>query len=100
MYLRTSQILLFACLLLAATSHDRLRAGPRAEDDDDRKAGTDADLPTGMHITPAAARGAIFSALRPGLPAQSNFTVGDAVSTAISPDGNTLLILTSGYNII
>ena len=100
MYLRTSQILLFACLLLAATSHDHLRAGPRPEDDDDRKAGTDADLPTGMHITPAAARGAIFSALRPGLPAQSNFTVGDAVSTAISPDGNTLLILTSGYNII
>ena len=99
MYRRPSQILLFACLLLAATSHDRLRAGPRPEDDDDRKTGADADLPTGMHITPAAARGAIFSALRPGLPAQPNFTVGAAVSTAISPDGNTLLILTSGYNI-
>ncbi len=100
MYRRPSQILLFACLLLAAMSHAHLRAGPRAEDDDDRKAGADADLPTGMHITPAAARGAIFSALRPGLPAQSNLTVGYAVSTAISPDGNTLLILTSGYNII
>ena len=98
---RRSRILLFTCLLLAAMSHARSRAGPRAaDDDDDRKGGTDADLPTGMHITPAAAPGATFSELRPGLPAQPNFTAGHAVSTAISPDGKTLLILTSGYNII
>ncbi len=100
MHRRSSRIFLSISLLLAILSHARLRAGPRAEDDDDRKGGADADLPTGMHITPLAARGATFSPLRPGLPAQPNFTAGQAVSTAISPDGKTLLVLTSGYNLI
>lgn len=55
-------------------------------------------LPTGMKITPAAVRGSIFQALNPGLPTHPDFVAGQAVSTATSPDGNTLLILTSGYN--
>lgn len=97
---KPSRIMLFASLLLAIVSTVRLQARPADHDDDDRKGGAAADLPTGMHITPAAARGAIFSTLRPGLPAHPNFTVGHAVTTAISPDGNTLLILTSGFNII
>ncbi len=56
-------------------------------------------MPTGMHITPTAARGASFSTLRPDLPDRPNFTAGHAVTTATSPDGNTLRVLTSGYNI-
>jgi DNA-binding beta-propeller fold protein YncE len=52
-----------------------------------------------MRITPSAAPGARFSALNPDLPGSPEFTAGQAVSTAVSPDGNTLLILTSGYNI-
>ena len=57
-------------------------------------------LPTGKSITPEAAKGSIFQPLNPGLPAPfANFVADHAVTTAPSPDGNTLLILTSGYNL-
>jgi hypothetical protein len=65
-------------------------------DDDELKKGT--FIPTGVRITPPAAPGSSFQALNPGLPFDPGFTVGQAVTTAISPNGNTLLILTSGYN--
>ena len=65
-------------------------------DDDDLKKGT--FIPTGVRITPSAAPGSSFQALNPGLSFDPGFTVGQAVTTAISPDGNTLLILTSGFN--
>src|SRR5216683_127611 len=65
-------------------------------DDDDLKKGT--FIPTGVQITPSAAPGSSFQALNPGLSFDPSFTVGQAVTTAISPDGHTLLILTSGYN--
>ncbi|MEO6147743.1 MAG: hypothetical protein ABIT70_12000, partial [Sulfuriferula sp.] len=55
-------------------------------------------LPTGARITPKAAPGARFERMNPDLPTLPNFQVGQAVSTDLSPDGNTLLILTSGYN--
>src|SRR5262249_17727291 len=55
-------------------------------------------LPTGMMITPTAARGSIFQPLNPGLPDLPQFTVDHPVTTAVSPDGDTLLILTSGFN--
>ena len=56
------------------------------------------ELPTGMRITPLAARGSTLQPLNPGLPDLPDFTVDHPISTAISPDGSTLLILTSGYN--
>jgi YVTN family beta-propeller protein len=56
------------------------------------------ELPTGMSITPTAARGSTLQELNPGLPDLPGFTVDHPISTAVSPDGNTLLILTSGYN--
>src|SRR5437868_7514719 len=56
------------------------------------------DLPTGMSITPMAAWGSTFQPLNPDLPDLPQFTVDHPISTAVSPDGNTLLILTSGYN--
>jgi DNA-binding beta-propeller fold protein YncE len=56
------------------------------------------ELPTGMSITPMAARGSTFQPLNPDLPDLPQFTVDHPISTAVSPDGNTLLILTSGYN--
>jgi len=68
-------------------------------DDDDAETVKPADLPTGMRITPTAAPGARFSVLNPDLPGAPEFTAGQAVSTAVSPDGNTLLVLTSGYNV-
>lgn len=55
-------------------------------------------LPTGQRITPTAAPGAEFSRLNPNLADLPNFEAGQAVELAISPDGTTLLVLTSGYN--
>jgi DNA-binding beta-propeller fold protein YncE len=74
-------------------------AAQRRPDDDDIAVAKVADLPTGMRITPDAAPGARFTALSPNLPGMPNFSVGQAVGTAVGPDGRTLLILTSGYNV-
>jgi len=58
----------------------------------------------GQTITPMAPEGARFVPLEPGLPFDPNFLAGqgwqasNAVTTVVSPDRNTLLILTSGYN--
>jgi DNA-binding beta-propeller fold protein YncE len=54
--------------------------------------------PTGQFITPRAAPGAIFQPLNPRIAADPNYTAGQASAVALSPDGHTLLILTSGFN--
>jgi len=56
-------------------------------------------LPTGATITPNAAPGSVFQKLTIPLPDFPNYTPDGAESTAVSPDGKTLLILTSGYNL-
>jgi YVTN family beta-propeller protein len=55
-------------------------------------------IPTGQTITPTAAPGALFLELNPGLATLPGFTAGQAVTSAVSPNGRTLLVLTSGYN--
>ena len=55
-------------------------------------------LPSGQFVTPTLATGATLQFLNPGLPNYPTHVVGDAVRTALSPDGATLLVLTSGYN--
>ncbi|MBG1262823.1 beta-propeller fold lactonase family protein [Nostoc commune] len=55
-------------------------------------------LPTGQVITPAAAPGSTFARLATGLRADDNADAAEAVTTTLSPDGKTLLVLTSGYN--
>ena len=55
--------------------------------------------PTGQSITPDAAHGALFQKLNPDLPGLPDFTAGQAAALALSPDGRTLLIVTSGYNL-
>jgi len=55
---------------------------------------------TGQLITPLAPLGSSFQALNPNLADNPSYTVGQAVTTAISPDEKTLLILTSGYNLV
>ncbi|GAC1629624.1 MAG: alkaline phosphatase family protein [Nevskia sp.] len=62
-------------------------------------AGTTA-LPTGQSITPTAAGGSRFQPLNPHLPEAPGYTVGHALTERLSPDGRTLLILTSGYNLV
>ena len=56
-------------------------------------------LPTGATITPTAAPGSLFQPLTVALPDYPNYSPDSAESTAVSPDGKTLLILTSGYNL-
>src|SRR5215469_8696922 len=55
-------------------------------------------IPTGVRITPTAAPGSAFQPLNPVLPSNPGFIAGQAVTTALSPDGKTLLVLTSGFN--
>lgn len=74
-------------LLSLAVSAEQKKSVPTAE-----------ELPTGMSITPLAARGSTLQPLNPGLPDLPDFTVDHPISTAVSPDGGTLLILTSGFN--
>jgi YVTN family beta-propeller protein len=78
-----------AFLLLATPVAQARDAAPLAD-------GT--TLPTGMRVTPTAARGALFQPLNPGLAGLPDHLVDDAVAVALSPDGTALLILTSGYN--
>ena len=59
---------------------------------------TGESVPTGVEITPSAARGAVFETLNPDLPTRPDFVAGQAVTSVTSPDGKTLLVLTSGYN--
>ena len=54
--------------------------------------------PTGQALTPTAAPSAIFQPLNPGLAGEPAYTAGQAAAVALSPNGKTLLILTSGFN--
>ena len=51
-----------------------------------------------MSITPTAAPGSTLQFLNPDLPGMREFLADHPIATALSPDGNTLLVLTSGYN--
>ncbi|HEY1940254.1 MAG TPA: bifunctional YncE family protein/alkaline phosphatase family protein [Candidatus Angelobacter sp.] len=55
-------------------------------------------LPTGMSITPEAAPGSKLQYLNPDLPGMPEYLADHPIATALSPDGKTLLVLTSGYN--
>jgi DNA-binding beta-propeller fold protein YncE len=55
-------------------------------------------LPNGLVISPDAAPRSVLAPLNPGIPGRPDFTLGQAVTTALSPDGSRLLVLTSGYN--
>ncbi|MFZ1123899.1 MAG: alkaline phosphatase family protein [Candidatus Baltobacteraceae bacterium] len=56
-------------------------------------------LPTGLFITATAAPGSKFFRLSTGLRADGTADAAEAVNAALSPDGKTLLVLTSGYNL-
>jgi hypothetical protein len=52
----------------------------------------------GQQITPLAPRGSRFVPMNPDLPGNPAWLAGQAVTTVVSPDRKTLLVLTSGYN--
>jgi YVTN family beta-propeller protein len=61
--------------------------------------GTDViGLPNGSALTPDAAPGARLFTLDPHEPAAPAFRASGAMGIALSPDGATLLLLTSGFN--
>jgi YVTN family beta-propeller protein len=61
--------------------------------------GGPAFLPTGQFITATLTPGSTYQRLVTGLRPDGNADADDAVSSATSPDGKTLLVLTSGFNI-
>ena len=56
-------------------------------------------LPTGVYVTATAAPGSRLYRLTTGLRPDGNADASDATATTLSPDGKTLLVLTSGYNL-
>jgi DNA-binding beta-propeller fold protein YncE len=57
------------------------------------------DLPNmGQQITPLAPLGSQFESLNPGLADKPDWLASNAVTTVVSPDHKTLLVLTSGFN--
>ncbi|HJW39915.1 MAG TPA: hypothetical protein VJ476_01660 [Rhizomicrobium sp.] len=55
-------------------------------------------LPTGQSVTPTAAPGAVFQPLQAELPVVGKQLIGGGVTSLLTPDGKTLLVLTSGFN--
>ena len=55
---------------------------------------------TGQIITPTAPTGSRIEPLNPGLVDYPQYLAGQAVATVVSPDHNSLLVLTSGYNVL
>ena len=51
-----------------------------------------------QQITPLAVPGSRFEPMNPDLPDNPAWLAGQAVTTVVSPDRKTLLVLTSGYN--
>jgi DNA-binding beta-propeller fold protein YncE len=78
-----------AALLLLMSSDARLTATADTRGE---------PIPTGVRITPRAAPGSRFVPLNPDVADDLSFTADHAATTAVGPDGKTLLVLTSGYN--
>ena len=55
-------------------------------------------MPSGHYVTPTAIDDAVQTNLNPRLPAYPDFVAGMAVRSRLSPDGETLAILTAGQN--
>jgi DNA-binding beta-propeller fold protein YncE len=71
----------------------------RAVDDDDDNDNQSVYVSSGQRITPTAAPRADLQYLNPHLSQDSNFVASGGISSVLSPDGKTLLVLTSGYNL-
>nr|WP_294565072.1 beta-propeller fold lactonase family protein [uncultured Rhodopila sp.] len=96
------KVLLLSTTLLAGTT------GAQADlDDGDLDNTGQAPLPSGQFITPTFATGSAFSVLSPDIPEYTpaignypNFRPGGAIASTLSPDGKTLAVMTSGYNVL
>ncbi|MDR2214970.1 MAG: sulfatase-like hydrolase/transferase [Nevskiaceae bacterium] len=57
-------------------------------------------LATGQFISPNAIPGAVSQLMNPQLAIKPDFVVSGAIKAELSPDGNTLAVLTAGYNTV
>jgi DNA-binding beta-propeller fold protein YncE len=80
-----TSLLLLACGQLMAQQSDTAKSKPIF-------------VTSSQEITPTAAPGSSLLYLNPGLTDFPNYIASGGISTAVSPDGNTLLVLTAGYN--
>jgi len=55
---------------------------------------------SGQRITPNAPTDTKFEPLNPDLADQPSYLANQAVTSVVSPDGKTMLVLTSGYNLV
>jgi YVTN family beta-propeller protein len=55
-------------------------------------------IPTGLYITPLVTPGSTFQRLTTGLRPDGTADADGAITSALSPDGKTLLVITAGYN--
>ena len=79
-------------VVFAATAVLALNFSVRAIDEGD-------NVSSGQRITPTAAPRADLQYLNVGLSQYPDFVASGGISSALSPDGKTLLVLTSGYNL-
>src|SRR5258708_12668672 len=94
--IRRPWVRVFGLALSVLTIFSVTYSTAKADEDDKLKRGE--FIPTGVHITPLAAKGSIFQPLNPGLVSDPSFTVGQPVPPPVSPHGKTLLLLPSAYN--
>ncbi|HLQ75885.1 MAG TPA: hypothetical protein VK210_00935, partial [Terriglobia bacterium] len=86
--------IVLAWTILVFASLTNAQASARSDDDGDKKSPT----PPGLYITPTVLTDAVQQQLNPGLTNYPNFVAGQAVKAVVSPDGDTLAILTAGMN--
>jgi DNA-binding beta-propeller fold protein YncE len=93
---------LFPTIILGAAVFASLASftAVKAQDDDDDNDSKSTIVSTGQKITPTAAPRATFEALNPGLADFPDFVPSGALSSAVSPDHHTLLVLISGHNVL
>jgi hypothetical protein len=87
-----------AALLAAIPAGTSLHASPILDEDDTAPSQNIPNL--GQQITPLAPRGVRFEPLNPNLKDHPEWLAGQAVTSVVSPDHKTLLVLTSGYNLV
>ena len=90
-YLRSCGLITSATILMALS-------GQLVAQQTETAKNTPIFVTSGQEITPTAAPGSTLTYLNPGLSDFPNYIASGGISTAISPDGNTLLVLTAGYN--
>ncbi len=88
------KVIVLAWTILVFASLTNAQASAKPDDNDDKKSPT----PPGLYITPTALTDAVQQQLNPGLTNYPDFVAGEAVKAVVSPDGNTLAILTAGMN--